>query len=235
MATELNQNECEFPNDYEFPVCGGWCEGPNRCMKIGGSKHLNAGCYSYSAAVDGEVPKYPYGQVPKHPCIWHKNCGNYLHSPMCSALEGEMMEEKEKWLCIMCHDQTRSKNNNKKKKNKRTTTRKRKHKAGETSQQHDEDFAAAFGDVRTGNGTDSAAASTAANDDSNNTENAGRDNSTATAKAIPSVATSINKKTKKKKHLTKDRHHSNMRRFMDHKHNKSKPDLYTKESTWTNK
>ena len=72
MATELNQNECEFPNDYEFPVCGGWCEGPNRCMKIGGSKHLNAGCYSYSAAVDGEVPKYPYGQVPKHPCIWHK-------------------------------------------------------------------------------------------------------------------------------------------------------------------
>ena len=25
-----------------------------------------------------------------------------------------------------------------------------------------------------------------------------------------------------------------MRRFMDHKHNKSKPDLYTKESTWTN-
>ena len=182
MATELNQNECEFPNDYEFPVCGGWCEGPNRCMKIGGSKHLNAGCYSYNAAEGG--------QVPKHPCVWHKDCGNYLHSSMCSAieLEGEMFEDKEKWLCITCHDQTRSKNNNKKKKNKRTTTRKRKHKAGETSQQHDEDFAAAFGDVCTGNGTDSAAASTAANDDSNNTENAGRDNSTATAKAIPSVA-----------------------------------------------
>ena len=165
-------------------------------MMIGGSKHLNAGCYSYNAAVGG--------QVPKHPCIWHKNCGKYLHSPMCSAIElvGEMMEDKEKWLCITCHDQTRSKNNNKKKKNKRTT-RKREHKAGETSQQHDEDFAAAFGDVRTGNGTDSAAASTAANDDSNNTENAGPDSSTATAKAIPSVATSINKKTKKKKHLRK--------------------------------
>ena len=112
MATELNQNECEFPNDCEFPVCGGWCEGPNRCMKIGGSKHLNAGCYSYNAAEGG--------QVPKHPCVWHKNCGNSLHSPMCSAieLEGEMFEDKEKWLCITCHDSTRSKNNNKKKKNK---------------------------------------------------------------------------------------------------------------------
>ena len=116
---------------FQFPVCGGWCEGPNRCIKIGGSKHLNAGCYSYNAA-DG-------GQVPKHPCVWHKDCGNYLHSSMCSAieLEGEMFEDREKWLCITCHDSTRSKNNNKKKKKKRTT-KKRKHKAGETSQQHDE-------------------------------------------------------------------------------------------------
>ena len=83
---------------FQFPVCGGWCEGPNRCMKIGGSKHLNAGCYSYNSAEGG--------QVPKHPCVWHKNCGNYLHSPMCSAieLEGEMIEDKEKWLCITCHD-----------------------------------------------------------------------------------------------------------------------------------
>ena len=88
---------------FQFPVCGGWCEGPNRCMKIGGSKHLNAGCYSYNAAEGG--------QVPKHPCVWHKKCGNYLHSPLCSAieLEGEMIEEKEKWLCITCHDSTRSK------------------------------------------------------------------------------------------------------------------------------
>ena len=171
---------------------------------------------SYSAAVDGEVPKYPYGQVPKHPCIWHKNCGNYLHSSMCSAieLEGEMFEDKEKWLCITCHDSTRSKNNNKKKKKKRTT-KKRKHKAGETSQQHDEDFAAAFGDVRTGNVTDSAAATI--------------------SNTLPPVESSISKKQKNKKPKTKDRHQSNLRRFMDHTHGRTEAskNLFEKEHVWT--
>ena len=54
---------------------------------------------------------------------------------------------------------SRGKHNNnkkKKKKKKKQTTRKRTHKAGETSQQHDTEFAAVFDGVFTGDGTDIA-------------------------------------------------------------------------------
>tara|TARA_B110001452_G_scaffold79558_1_gene65063 strand:+ start:443 stop:2851 length:2409 start_codon:yes stop_codon:yes gene_type:complete len=151
---------------------------------------------------------------------------------MCSAieLEGEMIEDKEKWLCITCHDSTRSNNNNKKKKKKRTT-KKRKHKAGETSQQHDEDFAAAFGDVRTGNGTNSDAGTIGTT-----ATTTGANAITDSSSTLPPVESSISKKQKIKKPKTRDRHQSNLRRFMDHTHGRTEAakNLFEKEHVWTN-
>ena len=215
MTTDLNQNESEFA------VCGGWCEGPNnRCMLIGGSKHLTRGCFD---PVDATKPK--------HPCTW--NCDRYLHSSMCSAIEGAT-ENKEEWLCITCRDQTRDNNNNnnkkKKKKTRTTGTRKRKRKA---SQQHDEEFAAAFGGGGDGTATDvddghSDAAAT--------TTGATTDAITDGSSTLPPVASSMSKAPKKKKVTTKDRHQSNLRRFMNHIHgrNVAADNLFEKEHVWTN-
>ena len=137
MTTDLNQNKSEFR------VCGGWCEGTHTCMMIGGSKHLTRECYD---PVDASKPK--------HPCTF--NCGNHLHSSMCSAIEGAT-ENKEEWLCITCRDQTRGNNNNnnkKKKKKKPPLTGEQKRKAiqqkRKASLQQSEEFAAAFPGTRRG-------------------------------------------------------------------------------------
>ena len=52
---------------------------------------------------------------------------------------------------------------------------------------------------------------------------------------LPPVAPSISKKKKRKVPSTKERHHSNMRRFLDSKEEraKNKQNVYTKDATWS--